>query len=207
MGYNEDLDPYPYDPEMAQQLLSEAGYGDGFEFELATFQNPRAYNPSPVEAAETVRSYLGEVGIDATIEQKTWETYLTYTGEGSHDACFLGWMTDNGDPDNFYYALLHPQVESDPGQDWVEWGTEGYNTSNRAAWANNEFMNLVEQGQTTYDDGQRESTYKEAGAVFHEECPWVPLVHTEEIRGTGTNVENYVVELIGGPFLNRVELE
>ena len=207
MGYNEELDPYPHDPEQAQQLLEEAGYGDGFEFELATFQNPRAYNPSRVQAAETVRSYLGEIGITANIEQKTWETYLTYTGEGSHDACFLGWMTDNGDPDNFYYALLHPQVESSADQNYVEWGTKGMNTSNRAAWANNDFMDVVEQGQTTYEDSERESLYKEAGSIFHEECPWVPLVHTEEVRATGTNVSNYVVELIGGPFLNQVELE
>ncbi|MFC4406360.1 ABC transporter substrate-binding protein [Haloarchaeobius iranensis] len=206
-GYNEELDPYPYDPDQAQTLLEEAGYGDGFEFELATFQNPRAYNPSPGEAAETVRSYLGEVGITANLEQKTWETYLNYTAQGSHDACFLGWMTDNGDPDNFYYALLHPQVESDPDQDYVEWSTEGINKTNRAAWANNEFMELVEQGQSTYETSERQSLYREAGAIFHEECPWVPLVHTEEVRGIGPDVSNFTVGVIGGPFLNRVELE
>ncbi len=206
MGYNEDLDPYPHDPDQAQSLLEEAGYGDGFEMELATFQNPRAYNPSPVQAAETVQSYLEDIGLSVTINQQTWESYLEYTSQGEHDACFLGWMTDNGDPDNFYYALLHPQVDAPEDQDWVSWDTEGYNTSNRAAWANNEFMGLVEDGQTTYDDDERESVYQEAGAIFHEECPWVPLVHTEELRARGSNVDNYVVELIGGPFLNQVEL-
>jgi peptide/nickel transport system substrate-binding protein len=206
MGYNEELDPYPHDPDQAQSLLEEAGYGDGFELELATFQNPRAYNPSPVQAAETIRSYLQDVGIDATIEQQTWESYLSYTGEGQHDACFLGWMTDNGDPDNFYYALLHPQIDVSEDQDFADWGAEGYNTTNRAAWANNEFMDLVEQGQTTYDESEREELYKQAAEIFHEECPWVPLVHTEEIRGVGPNVENYDVELIGGPFLAQVEL-
>jgi len=206
MGYNEELDPYPHDPDQAQSLLEDAGYGDGFELELATFQNPRAYNPSPVQAAETVQSYLEDVGLDVTINQQTWESYLEYTGQGDHDACFLGWMTDNGDPDNFYYALLHPQVDAPEDQDWVSWDTEGYNTSNRAAWADNDFMQAVEDGQTTYDEGERESLYKEAGEIFHEECPWVPLVHTEELRARGPDVENYVVELIGGPFLNQVEL-
>jgi len=206
LGYNDEISVYEHDPEQARSLLEEAGYGDGFDLEVATFQNPRAYNPSPVQAAETVASYLEDVGINVTIEQRTWESYLSYTGQGNHDAAFLGWMTDNGDPDNFYYALLHPQVDVPEGQDWASWDTEGYNTSNRAAWANSEFMDLIEQGQTTYNDDDRAELYREAAAIFHEECPWVPMVHAEEIRGVSPDVENYVVELIGGPFLNQVQL-
>jgi len=111
LGHNDDIEPYPYDPEQAQSLLEEAGYGDGFSFELATFQNPRGYNPSPLQTAETVASNLGEVGIEVEINQQSFAPFLEYTAQGRHDACFLGWYTDNADPDNFAYVLLHPQVE------------------------------------------------------------------------------------------------
>jgi peptide/nickel transport system substrate-binding protein len=209
MGYNENLDPYPHDPDQAQSLLEEAGYGDGFEFELATFKNPRTYNPSPVQAAETVASNLSEVGVDVSINQQPFNPFLEYTSAGKHDACFLGWMTDNADPDNFYYALLHPQVSEDKlteGQDWVSWDTEGFNTLNVAAWANREFMQLAEEGQSTLDRNQRAEIYKQAGAITREEAPWVFIDHAQELRGVSNRVEGFQIAPISGPLLNLVSL-
>jgi len=209
MGYNDSLDPYPHDPEQAQSLLEEAGYGDGFEFELATFQNPRTYNPSPVQAAQTVKSNLNEVGITVTINQQTFDPFLEYTNTYKHDACFLGWMTDNADPDNFYYALLHPQVENPPeDQDWINPDDhDNPNTSNASAWANSEFMQLVEEAQTTYEESERAPNYEQAAEIFHEEVPWVTMDHAMELRGVASHVEGFEIAPIAGPFLNLVELQ
>ncbi|WP_049900796.1 ABC transporter substrate-binding protein [Halococcus agarilyticus] len=210
LGHNEELEPYPRDLEQAQSLLEEAGYGDGFSFELATFQNPRGYNPSPLPTAQTVKSNLSEIGIEVTINQQSFDPFLTYTAEGQHDACFLGWYTDNADPDNFAYVLLHPQVEDSElteGQDWVSFDTEGYNTSNRAAWANREYMTLVEEGQATYDEATRKEKYTQAMQIAHDEAPWVYLDHAQELRGVASRVSNYTVAAIGGPYLNLVTLD
>ena len=209
LGHNDDLDPYPYDPDEAQRLLDEAGYGDGFTFELATFQNPRGYNPSPIQTAETVASNLGDVGIEVEINQQSFGPFLEYTAQGRHDACFLGWYTDNADPDNFMYVLLHPQVEEDQlteGQDWVSFDTEGYNTSNRSAWANRDYMDLVEQGQASYDESERQSLYNEANQIAHDEAPWVYLDYADELRGVSSRVSGFQIAAISGPYLNLVSL-
>jgi peptide/nickel transport system substrate-binding protein len=213
LGYNENLDPYPHDPEQAQQLLQDAGYGDGFEFELATFQNPRTYNPSPIQAAQTVKSNLESlenVDISVNINQQPFNPFLDYTSRGQHDATFLGWMTDNGDPDNFYYTLLHPGIPVDDvpdGQDWVSFDTEGFNTTNRAAWANTEFMEIVEEAQRTLDENQRAELYRQAGQIAHDEAPWVFIDHAKELRGVANRVQGFQIAPISGPLLNLVSLE
>jgi len=208
LGYNDELDPYPHDPERAQQLLQEAGY-ENLEFELATFQNPRTYNPNPAQAAQVVRSNLNEIGVTVTINRQPFNPFLTYIDQGKHDACFLGWMTDNADPDNFYYALLHPGISQDDvpqGQDWVSWDTEGFNTNDAAAWANTDYMDLVERAQTTYNEQERANLYRQAGKLAHDEAPWVFMDHAQELRGVSNRVNGYVLELISGPFLRLVSL-
>jgi len=212
LGYNDSIDPYATDKEKAQTLLEEAGYGGGFEFQLATFSNPRGYNPSPIETANQVKSDLEEIGFTVNINQfSTFSSYLTFTSAGKHDACFLGWYTDNADPDNFLYVLLDPKVEMDAvpdGQDWVSFDTEGYSTLNVSAWANGDYMTKVREAQRTYDEATRKSLYKEANQIAHDEAPWIFIDYAQTLRGVNEAVAegSFTVSSVGGPYLNTVEL-
>ncbi|MFA9432022.1 ABC transporter substrate-binding protein [Egicoccus sp. AB-alg2] len=83
-GYDPARDPYPYDPELARQMLEEAGYGDGFdisaEVTLGAF-------PADREIYESVASYLGEVGVNLELIQVDFaqEWLPKYTGAGGAD--------------------------------------------------------------------------------------------------------------------------
>jgi peptide/nickel transport system substrate-binding protein len=210
LGHNEDVSPYPHDPDQAQSMLEEAGHAD-LEFELATFSNPRGYNPSPIQTANQIKSDLEDIGLTVNINQfSTFGSYIEYTYGGQHDAALLGWYTDNADPDNFLFVLLHPGVEASEipdGQSHVAWENKG-NASNISAWANTEFMDLVEQGQTTYDQAQRRDLYLQASQIAHEQAPWMFIDYAELIRGIhqSVNADSYTVSSVGGPYLELVEL-
>ncbi|WP_323675308.1 ABC transporter substrate-binding protein [Halorubellus sp. PRR65] len=212
MGRKDDLSPYANDKEQAQSLLEEAGAAD-MEFELATFSNPRGYNPSPIQTANQFKSDLEEIGLTVNINQfSTFSSYLDYTDAGNHDACFLGWYTDNADPDNFMYVLLDPKVSMDAvpeGQDWVSRNKDGYSTLNAASWANTEYMQLVRDAQSTYDEATRKQKYRKASQLAHDEAPWVFIDYAKTIRAINEAVvsDSFTVSSVGGPHLGLVELE
>ncbi|HVW42004.1 MAG TPA: ABC transporter substrate-binding protein [Amycolatopsis sp.] len=62
-GYN----PYPYDPAKAKQLLTQAGFPNGFGFDIVTVSGQEASEQN----AQVVQQMLGQVGIKVTVTPMT----------------------------------------------------------------------------------------------------------------------------------------
>jgi peptide/nickel transport system substrate-binding protein len=124
--FNEDIDPYEFDPDMSRQLLEEAGFPDGFETNLWYMPIPRPYMPDGKGIAQAMQQDLNQVGIKATLETREWGTYLEETGSGAHDMALLGWTGDNGDPDNFINVLLASLLQEPRGRRAVANGRFDY---------------------------------------------------------------------------------
>jgi ABC-type transport system substrate-binding protein len=193
-SYNDDIDPYPYDPAKARELLAEAGYPDGFSTDLWAMPVARPYNPNARRIAEIVQADLAEVGVEAEIVSYDWGTYLDRTDTGEHEMAMLGWTGDNGDPDNFLFVLLSiPAAEVPAG--------------NIAFWRNEEFNDLIVQAKQTFDQAERDRLYREAQEIFHEDAPWVTLAHSVVTVPVRTNVKNFVIYPTGKRVFQRVWLE
>lgn len=192
LGYNDEVEGFPYDVEKAKELLAEAGYEDGLEIELWTMPVARPYMPDPETVSEIVQNNLAEIGVDVTIVREEWAPYLEKTMNGDHQMYMLGWSGTNGDPDYFLSSLLHG---SNVGE------------SNREFYQNDEVDQLLDEAKVAVDQDERAELYKEAQAIIAEDAPMVTLVHSQPVMATTSQVKNYVPHPSTSESLEEVELE
>jgi ABC-type transport system substrate-binding protein len=192
-GYNDDIEPYEYDPEKARELLAEAGLADGFETDLWAMPVARPYNPNARRIGEIIQSDLADIGVTAEIVSFDWGTYLDKVDAGEHMTAMLGWTGDNGDPDNFLFVLLSAAAADAGG--------------NIAFWRNEEFNELIIEAKQTFDQDRRAELYEQAQVIFHEEAPWVTLAHSVVTVPVLTTVRNFVIYPTGKRVFQRVWLD
>ena len=87
-GYSQDLDPFPFDPDKARELLAEAGYpgGEGFGKLIINTWISSASPLMPETAQLTAEFWNRELGIDAEvrISEEAAVKKLTKVSEDAH---------------------------------------------------------------------------------------------------------------------------
>jgi peptide/nickel transport system substrate-binding protein len=110
---NPDIEPYAYDPELAEQLLDEAGYPrgeDGVRFEIK-LQGPRGRYLNDVNVIQAIGQYLDDIGVRTEVELLEFATVyspairtkdvgpLFFLGTGGSLTSALNDMTDLSTPE------------------------------------------------------------------------------------------------------------
>jgi ABC-type transport system substrate-binding protein len=194
LGWNDAIVDYPYDPDKARELLTDAGYPNGFNTTLWVMPVSRPYMFDPAKIGEAIQSYLENVNIHVQIYQIDWSTYLAKTQAGEHSICLLGWTGDNGDPDNFMNVLY--------GANQCTLGTAG----NVAFYNNTEVQDLLSSALQTYDKNERAQDYEAAQVIIHEDAPFVYLAHANQNIVFTKNVQGFVLNPTARYFFYPVDM-
>ena len=189
-AYNDSIEGYEYDPEKAKELLAEAGYPDGFEMELWAMPVPRPYMPDGAKVAEVIQKNLADIGVTAEIVSYEWATYLEKASKGEADAFLLGWTGDNGDADNFIYALLDG---------------DNIGSNNYTYYDNAELHDILIEAQTEVDEDTRNELYAKAQEIIHEDAPWVPLAHSTPLLAGSADITGFKAHPTGSDILSNVD--
>ncbi len=180
-AYNEELEPYPYDPERARQLLAEAGQPNP----AVTFYVTEGGSGmlDPVAMGTAIQADLEAVGFDVTIETYEWNTFLGEVNpglEGKADMAEMAWMTN--DPDTLPFLALRTEA-------WPEQG--GFNSG---YYSNPEVDQLLTQARVSTDQAERAELYKRMQEIVHEDAPWVFVANWEQNAVTSDRVSNFALE-------------
>ncbi len=186
--YDKSINPYPYDPQKAEELLKEADWidhdGDGirdkdgvkFAFEFLI--------PGGSETGEKIATILKEeldnMGIQMDIRKTEWAVFTTRLNERNFDAVTLAWSMG---------------VESDPYQIWSS--TQAEKGSNFIGFKNKQADKLIEEARTEFDRDKRQELYRKFAEIIHEEQPYTFLFCRKSTVAVNKRFENVVVYPLG----------
>ena len=173
-----------FNPEISMALLKEAGLGDGFDMTIWAMPVSRIYNPNARKMAELMQSDLRKVGVNVSIVEYEWNTFIQRIGEHRHDSVLLGWAADTPDPDNFFSPLLSCSAT--------------FSGKNPANWCDPEFDLLLTQALDTTDLDMRKQYYQQAQTMLIDELPLLPLAHGMRFQASSSDVEGIPLGPFGG---------
>jgi len=152
----------PVDLAKAKQLLTEAGYPNGFKTEF--FEIPSAYD---IAGAQATIDQLKQIGIDATVKVIDRAAFQAAMRKGDYSICFRGAHSAPYEWDEAYYMYLHSSEIA---------------KNNYSFYSNKEVDALLEKGRTTMDWEERKKFYKKVLEIVREDLPvhyfFTPVVGT-----------------------------
>ncbi len=171
LGYDKSLEPYPYDPQRARELLADAGYPDGFEMGFAA---PAGAYTNFEQVAEAVQGYLREVGIETDLSIMESGRYWDLEAQKELPPLFGdSWSERSGE------AL--PRLRGALG---------GWDAS-FSAWEDETITEYMDEISRTIDQERRAQLYTELHNYMFENPPFTYLYVPETFEATNDSVVDY----------------
>ncbi|MGK2851833.1 MAG: ABC transporter substrate-binding protein [Candidatus Limnocylindrales bacterium] len=152
---------YEFDATAAKQMLTDAGFPDGFKTKIQFRDVVRGYLPDPKVVAQNLQEQLKtNLNIDATIDVQESGTFLDNADAGKLDGIhLLGWGADYPDVTNFLDFHF------------------GSGSSQQFGAKFDDITGALAAGGAGADDASREPSYVTANNAIRTHVPMIPIAH------------------------------
>ena len=178
-----ELNLYEYDPEMAGQLLDEAGWtmgDDGYRYKDGqkmsihfTAIADNAYDN--MKTAMMVEDFKA-IGVELIVDFYDWATYQEMV---------------QTDPNTAIYGMAW-NMTVDPYRVLANLETGGVN--NYSNWSNPEYDELVEAAMKELDADTRNQMFQEAAVILNQELPVIPFNDYQDVYVCNSRVQGLIVD-------------
>jgi peptide/nickel transport system substrate-binding protein len=162
-------DTYLYDPERAQEILAEAGYGPG---EVHITLMGATSNADQAELTATMLEAVGMTTEVKVFESSVWSSTYWQTGEFTNMAA-VGSSNSTFDYGNTLTDLMCPE------------GVHSF----RSHWCHEEFSDLVRQANAEVNAERRTELLNAATEILLQERPQLYMFNTVNFMGISNDVE------------------
>jgi len=179
-AYNPKLVCYPYNLRKARDLMDEAGFGSGindsFVFDIREGEGV-------MKRAEFIKESVAKIGISLTLNPLSWKTLLEKCYSGKSLLSLRGWISDNGDPDNFLYPNFHSK----------SFGHSG----NISFYSNKEVDEMIEAARAERSRKRRFEMYQKIEQIIVNDAPWIFLGHGVDSYVVSKNIGGFKIDPFG----------
>ncbi len=171
-AHNPDVHKFGHEPEKAQELLAEAGYPDGLQFQLKSSEGEVTR-----ELCEIVQHQLSDIGVEVSLYEQEWGAFLSDVLDTDFEMITLGWSGQT-DPDRGVYRQFHSRNWAPAGHNWH-------------LYSNERVDELLDRARTNPDQEIRRAKYFEIQEILAEEQPYTYISYYITIAAHRPEVQNY----------------
>lgn len=173
---NQNLEPYPYDPAMAEALLDAAGYPrgeDGVRFEIDLMAGRNRYL-NDVLVVQAICQYLDDIGVrtNCVLMEFAAEFIPLLVSQQAGPLYFVG---SGGGNWNALYEM-------------ADMANEGSNP-NYGRWDNPEWFDRWRSLSEIRDPAQERVVIEEMLEVFYNDPPWIMLYFQPDFYGVSERID------------------
>ena len=181
-NYNFDtIQGYDYNPELAKEHLSKAGYPNGEGFPEVVLELTFGH-PLQESVAKEVQNQLNNtLNISITIEEEKMSTLIDRAAHGKSQMNHFTWLGEYPSPMDFlnvFYGGV--DLENDTSYSWP----------NTTRYRNKEYDAILEKALVTSDKENRFRLYEEAESILMKDVPVIILWYPEVYNIIYGNVHN-----------------
>lgn len=170
-GYEPDTE-IPFDPELAKQLLAEAGYDENTPFpKLEILFNTNEDHRKVALAVQQM--WQQNLGINVELVNQDWKVYLNREMIGDFQVSRAGWIGDYEDP-NTFLDTLRPN-----------------RGNNKTGWENPSYDELIHLANSNNNQEERYELLKQAERILIDDMPIVPLYTYVRVYQLSSDVKGY----------------
>ncbi len=157
----------------AKELLAEAGYDKSNPLKFSLLYNTSENHKKNAVAISSM--WKKSLGVNVTLENKEWKTFLDDKREGNYEVSRAGWCGDYNEPSTFLSLM------------------QSNNSSNEPKYHSEAYDAIMNKALNSTSDAERNALYQQAEALLAKDMPFAPIYQYVKARLVNPHVGGYPV--------------